>query len=162
MASGISAAATIRTGHNYGSKNFKELRLSADSNYHIVLAFMTVTAIIFVALNQYLPWIYTTDRSVVIIASQLLIIAGFFQLFDGAQVVGLGVLRGLGDVNIPTIITFLAYWVVGLPIGYYFGIILGIGANGIWFGLTLGLLVSATLLYIRFNKITTTLQAQNI
>jgi len=49
----------------------------------------------------------------------LLIIAGFFQLFDGTQVVGLGVLRGIGDVNVPTIITFLSYWVIGIPLGYY-------------------------------------------
>jgi multidrug resistance protein, MATE family len=154
MASGISAAATIKTGNNFGRKNFKELRLSAISNYHIVLAFMTLTAILFIVLSPYLPWIYTTDRAVISIAAQLLIIAGFFQLFDGTQVVGLGVLRGIGDVNIPTIITFIAYWVVGLPVGYFLGIVLGLGANGIWYGLTLGLLISAGLLFIRFHIIT--------
>jgi len=151
MASGISAAATIRTGNNFGKKDFKELRLSAISSYHIVLGFMLFTAIVFVVGNQFLPYMYTEDRSVVVIAAQLLIIAGFFQLFDGAQVVGLGILRGMGDVNIPTLITFLAYWVVGLPVGYYLGIMLHMGANGIWYGLTLGLLVSAGLLFIRFH-----------
>ena len=151
MASGISSAATIKTGNNFGKEDFMNLRLSAISSYHIVLGFMAVTAILFIGLNQYLPWIYTTDQSVIAIASQLLIIAGFFQLFDGTQVVGLGVLRGIGDVNIPTVITFIAYWIIGLPIGYYLGISLNMGANGVWYGLTAGLLVSSGLLFLRFQ-----------
>ncbi|MEO8794817.1 MAG: MATE family efflux transporter [Daejeonella sp.] len=158
MAGGISAAATIKTGNNFGTRNFVQLRLSAISSYHIVLLFMSIAAILFVGLNQLLPWIYTSDTSVIAIAAQLLIIAGFFQIFDGAQVVGLGVLRGMGDVNIPTLITFIAYWVIGLPVGYLVGIQLGYGANGIWFGLTLGLLVSAGLLFIRFQKFSKKLQ----
>ncbi len=150
MASGISAAATIKTGNNLGREDFLQLRLSAISSYHIVLVFMGIMAIIFAIFNRNLPYIFTSDQSVITIAAQLLIIAGLFQLFDGAQVVGLGVLRGMGDVNIPTIITFLAYWVLGLPVGYYLGIVLKMGANGIWYGLTLGLLVSASLLFMRF------------
>ena len=151
MASGISAAATIKTGNNFGIKDFLNLRLSAISSYHIVLVFMSLTAVIFAGFNQHLPWIYTSDQAVINIAAQLLIIAGIFQLFDGTQVVGLGILRGIGDVNIPTLITFVAYWIIGLPVGYYLGISLGMGANGVWYGLTLGLLVSAGLLFIRFN-----------
>ena len=151
MASGIAAAATIKTGNSFGRKNFDELRLSANSNYHIVLVFMLVTAFLFIGLNQLLPLIYTTDETVVMIASQLLIIAGVFQLFDGAQVVGLGILRGMGDVNIPTIITFVAYWIIGLPLAYILGINFSMGANGVWYGLTLGLLASATLLFLRYR-----------
>lgn len=151
MASGISAAATIKTGNSFGRKDFNELRLSANSNYHIVLVFMLVTALLFIGLNQILPLIYTTDRTVVMIASQLLLIAGVFQLFDGAQVVGLGILRGMGDVNIPTIITFIAYWIIGLPVAYVLGIKFSMGANGVWYGLTLGLLVSAALLFLRYR-----------
>lgn len=151
MASGVSTAATISAGHNYGKKNFTQLRLSAVSNYHIMLVLMSTTALIFIILNKFLPWLYTSDESVIVIAAQLLIIAGFFQLFDGAQVVGLGILRGIGDVNIPTIITFIAYWIIGLPCGYYFGIASELGVLGIWYGLTLGLLVSAGLLFFRFH-----------
>lgn len=151
MAGGISAAATIRTGNNFGKEDYLNLRLSAISSYHIVLIFMAVAALLFAGLNQYLPLIYTSDKAVINIAAQLLIIAGFFQLFDGTQVVGLGILRGLGDVNIPTFITFIAYWVIGIPIGYFLGIYMGWGANGIWYGLTLGLLVSAALLFARFH-----------
>jgi MATE family multidrug resistance protein len=151
MAGGISAAATIKTGNNFGKEDYLNLRLSAISSYHIVLVFMAIAALLFAGLSQYLPLIYTSDKAVINIAAQLLIIAGLFQLFDGTQVVGLGILRGLGDVNIPTFITFVAYWIIGIPVGYFLGIYLEMGANGIWYGLTLGLLVSAALLFARFH-----------
>jgi MATE family multidrug resistance protein len=153
MASGISAGAAIKSGNYFGAGHHQNLRLSAISNYHIVLAFMSVTALIFTFGRHLLPWIITSDRAVIDIAAQLLIIAAFFQLFDGAQVVGLGILRGMGDVNIPTIFTFLAYWVVGLPVGYLLGIKLNLGVNGVWYGLTLGLATASVLLFIRFNFI---------
>lgn len=152
MASGISAAATITTGNSFGKKDFNELRLSANSNYHIVIAFMLITALLFIGLNSLLPLIYTTDSAVIAVASQLLIIAGLFQLFDGTQVVGLGILRGIGDVNIPTVITFIAYWIVGLPVAYLLGVSFSLGANGVWYGLTLGLLVSSFLLFGRYRQ----------
>lgn len=158
MASGVSAAATIRSGTSFGSRDFINLRHSAISSYHIILAFMALTAVLFISFNNVLPWLYTSDQSVIVIAAQLLVIAGVFQLFDGTQVVGLGILRGIGDVNIPTFITFIAYWIVGLPLAYYLGIPLGLGANGIWYGLTLGLMVSAILLFMRFQFISKKLQ----
>lgn len=114
MASGIASAATIKTGNNFGKANFTDLRRSAIASYHVILLFMTVTAGLFIVANNFLPYIYTEDVAVINIAAQLLIIAGFFQLFDGTQVVGLGVLRGVGDVNIPTLITFIAYWIIGI------------------------------------------------
>lgn len=152
MASGIASAATIKTGNNFGKNNFNDLRKSAIASYHVILLFMSCTAIIFMLANNLLPFIYTSDLKVVAIASQLVIIAGFFQLFDGTQVVGLGVLRGIGDVNIPTFITFLAYWVVGIPVGYVLGFHFGLGVNGIWYGLTLGLLTASILLFLRFQN----------
>jgi MATE family multidrug resistance protein len=158
-ASGISAAAAIRSGYSYGKGDFSTLRDSAVSSYHIVVAFMAFTAFIFILLHSWLPWIYTSDHAVITVASQLLVVAGFFQLFDGAQVVGLGILRGMGDVNIPTLITLFAYWILGLPVGYLLGFTFGMGANGIWYGLTAGLLISALLLYLRFRKISEKLAA---
>jgi MATE family multidrug resistance protein len=151
MASGIGAAAAIKSGNYFGVNDHRNLRLAAISNYHIVLLFMSLTAVIFALGRHLLPWIITSDKEVIGIASQLLIIASFFQLFDGAQVVGLGVLRGMGDVNIPTVITFLAYWVIGLPIGYLLGIVLNLGVYGVWYGLVLGLGTASILLFVRFN-----------
>lgn len=151
-ANGVSAAAAIKSGNYFGAKNFTDLRHSAIASYHIALGFMTFTALIFLAFNHWLPWIYTSDENVIAIASQLLIIAAVFQLFDGAQVIGLGVLRGMGDVNRPTLITFLAYWVVGIPAGYILGLHFKFGVYGVWYGLVLGLLTAAVLLYLRFQK----------
>jgi multidrug resistance protein, MATE family len=152
-ASGIAAAAAIKSGNFFGAKQHRDLRLSAISNYHIVIIFMSMTALLFTLGNHLLPWMYTSDKAVIAIAAQLLIIAAFFQLFDGTQVVGLGILRGMGDVNIPTIITLIAYWVVGLPVGYVLGIQFKMGVTGVWYGLVLGLLTSSLLLFIRFQSI---------
>lgn len=157
IASGVASAATIKTGNNLGSNRLDDLRKSAIASYHVILVFMSCTAVLFIAAHNFMPYIYTSEIKVIEIAAQLLIIAGFFQLFDGTQVVGLGVLRGLGDVNIPTVITFLAYWVVGIPVGYILGFHFGLGANGIWYGLTFGLLTASILLFLRFQNKTRTL-----
>jgi len=156
MASGLSAAAAIKSGNYFGNNEHQQLRHSAISSYHIVLVFMCFTAFVFTVFNHLLPWMYTSDRVVINIAAQLLIIAAIFQLFDGTQVVGLGILRGMGDVNIPTLITFLAYWVVGLPIGYVLGLKMHFGVQGVWYGLVLGLMVSSILLFFRFQFISKT------
>lgn len=152
VASGVASAATIKTGNNFGRKNQLELRSSAIASYHIILVFMGVTALLFITLNSQLPYLISNDKAVVDIAAHLLIIAGFFQLFDGTQVIGLGVLRGLGDVNMPTFITFFAYWVVGIPIGYLLCFHFNMGVNGIWYGLTFGLLTASVLLFLRFQN----------
>src|SRR5690606_15925754 len=154
MASGIASAATIKTGNSYGNLNFYRLRKFATVSYHLVIAFMVVCALVFAIFNQYLPLIITQDSQVIALASQLLIIAGLFQLFDGTQVVGLGTLRGIGDVNIPTFITFFAYWIIGLPVAYILGTTPAIGVKGIWYGLTIGLLTSSILLYWRYKRVT--------
>jgi MATE family multidrug resistance protein len=153
VSSGVAAAATIKSGNYFGVNDHKTLRTSALSHYHIVIVFMCCSALLFSLGNHFLPYIYTTDKAVINIASQLLIIAALFQLFDGTQVVGLGILRGMGDVNIPTIATFLAYWVVGIPVGYILGLKLGLGVKGVWYGLVLGLMASSMLMYLRFRYI---------
>ena len=154
MASGMASAAGIKSGNHFGAKNYTNLRASAIASYHIVIVFMSITALVFVVCNQWLPWIVTSDTRVIAIAAHLLIIAAVFQLFDGTQVIGLGILRGMGDVNIPTLITFLAYWVIGLPLGYWLGLYLRMGATGVWYGLVAGLAVASVLLYLRFTSTT--------
>ncbi|MRG48891.1 MATE family efflux transporter [Chitinophaga sp. SYP-B3965] len=160
MASGISAAAGIRSGNNLGKGNFMDLRRSAIASYHMVLVLMGCAAVFFMVFKQLLPSFYIQDDAVIHIASGLLVIAAFFQLFDGTQVVGLGVLRGLGDVKAPTIITMLAYWGLGIPVGYILGIKLNYGVYGVWWGLLLGLLVASVLLFFRFQSITRKLEQQ--
>jgi MATE family multidrug resistance protein len=116
-------------------------------------AFMGISALFMVVLNRYLPTWYIDDREVIDLASKLILIAALFQISDGLQVVGLGALRGMSDVRIPTWFTLLAYWILALPVGYVFGIVLDFGAGGVWFGLLTGLSVTAVLLIYRFRKI---------
>lgn len=114
-------------------------------------------AIGFVLLKDELPWIFTTDLEVIKIASSLLVVAGFFQLSDGLQAVILGGLRGLQDVNIPSVITFIAYWIIGFPVCYYLGTEINLGTFGIWIGLLTALTSSAIMLFIRFNYLSNNL-----
>lgn len=94
---------------------------------------------------------YIDNAEVIFLAAQLLIVAALFQLSDGLQVVILGALRGLQDVKFPTLICFIAYWIIGFPISYILGKEEMLGSMGIWYGLLAGLSASALMLYIRFN-----------
>jgi MATE family multidrug resistance protein len=105
--------------------------------------------LIFLIFNDFLAS-YVKDDQVVALAAELIIWGGIFQLFDGVQAVSVGILRGIADVNVPTVITFIAYWVVGLPMCYFLGFVLDLKHIGIWIGLTSSLFVSASLLSWRF------------
>jgi MATE family multidrug resistance protein len=153
MASGLSAAASVRVGNQSGLKNKEGVRTAGFSAFVIVMVFMGLMATSFILLRNYLPSLFTKDADVINIASSLLVIAAFFQLSDGIQVVGLGALRGVKDVKIPTVITLIAYWVIGLPMSYVFGFKLNMGVQGIWYGLSIGLTFAAILLFLRFNHV---------
>ncbi len=154
IAVGLGVTATIRVGNQKGLKNFTELRRVSISIFLQVFIIECFFALAFILLKDILPLIYIDHDTVVNTAASLLLIAGLFQLSDGFQVVVLGALRGLQDVRIPTFITFIAYWVVGFPISFVLGKVLGFGSQGIWIGLLVGLSVSAVLLYLRFNYLT--------
>ena len=157
VAMGLSVAATIRVGNQKGFKAFGELKRIALSVFLLTLLLDVVFAGFFVAFSEWLPWLYldsTTGLDTFVVAElagSLLFIAAFFQIFDGAQVVALGSLRGLQDVLIPTWITFLAYGLIGVPIMLYLSIEANMGSRGVWIGLCLGLVVSSLLLYLRFR-----------
>lgn len=153
MASGISAAASVRVGNYLGVNNREGVRIAGYSAFVIVLLFMSVSAVCMIALKNVLPTLFSEDMDVTAIASSLLIVAAFFQLSDGTQVVGLGALRGVKDVKIPTIITLVAYWIIGLPMSYVLGFMLDMGVMGVWYGLSLGLTVAAGLLFWRFSYV---------
>jgi MATE family multidrug resistance protein len=148
---GISAAGGIRVGNEVGKKDIFEVRKAGFTAIIMGASVMFICGIIFITFNKFLPTLYIDDEAVIKIASSLLIIAAIFQVSDGTQGVGIGVLRGLMDVKIPTLITFVAYWVIALPIGYVLGFIFNFGVQGVWVGLLLGLTASATMLTIRFN-----------
>ncbi|RUA34397.1 MAG: MATE family efflux transporter [Bacteroidetes bacterium] len=152
MATGISAAATVRVGNQLGQRDIPTMRIAAFTCFLMAIFFMAFTGLIFMVFNHLLPTFYTSDPAVISIAASLLIIAALFQLSDGIQVVGLGALRGMGDVKLPTLVTFMAYWVIGLPSGYLLAFVLDFGEQGVWYGLLIGLSVTAIILFIRFNN----------
>ena len=104
------------------------------------------------ALRHQLPYLFTIDESVVIIAAELLIVAAFFQVFDGLQVVMLGNLRGMADVKMPMVIAFVAYLGIGLPASWFFAFPLNAGPAGIWYGFLLGLGAAGILFFRRFRR----------
>lgn len=148
---GLSISGGIRVGNAVGEKNINRVRKAGFTSIFLALCVMAVSGLIFILLRNYLPTLYIDDKTVISIASSLLIIAALFQLSDGVQAVGIGILRGLTDVKIPTLITFVAYWIVGLPTGYFLAFVLGWNVQGIWIGLLAGLTTSAILLTLRFN-----------
>lgn len=152
---GFSIATTIMAGNRFGEKNYVELRNVGINNLKIVFIFMTLCGIIFIAGRNILPTFFTQkeDVEVIILASKLLIIAALFQLSDGLQILALGVLRGMQDVKIPSIITFVAYWIITIPLGYYLCVTREMGAYGMWIALGIGLTISASLLIRRFLKL---------
>ena len=161
IAVGLGVASTVRVGNQKGLKNYVELRRIAYSNFLLILIIMFTFSIGFMLLKDILPWVFTTNLEVVNIASSLLIIAGLFQLSDGLQAVILGGLRGLQDVKIPSIISFIAYWIIGFPICFYLGKEEAFGALGIWIGLLTSLTCSAIMLFLRFNYLTNKLIREN-
>lgn len=100
--------------------------------------------------------LYSTDSDVVRRAVELLYLAAIFQLSDGLQVSAAGALRGLKDTRVPMLVTVLAYWAVGLPLGYWLGFRAGLGAPGMWGGLIAGLTIASVLLPWRFSRLTKT------
>ncbi len=167
---GLNVAAMIRVGNQKGLSDFISLRRIAFSIFLLVILIEIVFAFMFFTLRDWLPTIYLDtenvaklmeNQEVIMIASELLIIVALFQIFDGLQVVILGALRGMQDVKIPTIMTFIAYWLIGFPTCYYLGLHTPLKSTGIWIGLLSGLASAAIMLYIRFNYLTKKLIANN-
>lgn len=160
---GLGVAAMVRVGIQKGLRNYRELRRIAKSIFLLTFLLEIGFAALFLLGRRWFPTLYldvddisnlADNTEVITLAAQLLLVAAFFQISDGIQVVVLGALRGLQDVKIPTFITFVAYWAVGFPVMYYLGLNTELGSTGIWFGLLAGLTASAILLYIRFDYLT--------
>ncbi len=143
---GISMAAVTRVGNLIGAGRPEAAQRAAWVALAMGAGAMCVAAVSFVLLRGLLPRVYTADLEVLAIAATLLPIAGAFQLFDGTQVVGGGILRGMGRTRPAAVFNLLGYYVLGLPVAYYLAFEAGMGVTGIWWGLTLGLMIVAGLL----------------
>ena len=163
VASGLSVSAAIRAGNQKGLKNYKELERISLSILLLGICFASIFSLVIYLLRDYLPYIYIDINNqenyfenirIVSIASKLFIIVAIFQLVDSAQVIVLGTLRGMQDVKIPTIIVFIAYWIIGFPISFILGDESLMAESGIWIGLLSGLTFSSLFLYLRFLYLT--------
>ncbi|MBS2213515.1 MATE family efflux transporter [Carboxylicivirga mesophila] len=151
MSSGLASATTIKVSIFRGQKNYLALKHSAFASIHLVLMFMTGMGILFLTLRYWLPGLFIDDREVIEIAAGLMVVAGLFQIFDGVQVVALGILRGLEDVVMPVIGAGIAYWLISLPVGYLSAFIFSAGPVGIWIGYLAGLASAGIFLLTRFR-----------
>lgn len=152
VATGLSTGGSIAVGDAWGRKNKKDLIMSGKAALVMSVLFMGSTALLFATFNTFFVGLYIDDVLVGGMAANLLLIAALFQLSDGVQCVSLGILRGINDTKVPTIFTVIAYWVIGIPIGWLLAKYFNLGLYGIWFGLSLGLTFSAIVLSIRFIK----------
>jgi MATE family multidrug resistance protein len=146
---GVAMAMTVRVGEVVGAQETHRLHRVVAGGWLFAVGFMSVSMIAFLLAGRVIAGWFIRDDAVVVIAAQLLAVAGLFQLFDGLQVVSAGALRGIGDVRVPAGLSLLAYWGIALPLGGVLGLLWKQGPVGVWLGLATGLGVAAVALGVR-------------
>ncbi len=149
---GLSQAGSIRVSHAFGTTNWKRISVIGKSTVVLALIYGAVCCILFAVFKQQLPLLFNHEENVISIAAALLLFAAAFQIPDAIQATSAGLLRGIKDVNVPTLFIFIAYWVLGIPLGYLAAFQFGMAEKGIWIGFISGLSFSAIFLTIRFLK----------
>lgn len=149
---GLAMAVTIRVGHSIGAKEPERCMKILIGGHATSLMAMGVTATAFLFAGEAIASQFTRDPEVIALTVSLLFYAAAFQIFDGAQVISMGALRGIKDVNIPTAIIFTSFWIIGIPFGAWLAFYGGQEATGMWMGLATGLAIAAVVLTIRLVK----------
>jgi multidrug resistance protein, MATE family len=149
---GIAMATTVRVGQAVGRRDPGGVRWAAGGGYAITALTQVCSALLLLLAAEPIARAYTADPDVVRLAAQLMLFAAIFQLSDGLQAASGGALRGLKDTRVPMLITVVAYWGIGMPVGWWLGLRQGGGAPGMWVGLIIGLSVAALLLTWRFLR----------
>ena len=147
---GLAMAITVRVGNAVGRGDAEGVRYAGFCGIGLTLLTQVVSAGLMLGLPHVIASLYTRDTAVIALATQLIVLAGVFQFSDGIQVASNGALRGLKDTRAPMAMTLFAYWVIGMPFGWWLAFRQGLGARGMWMGLVAGLSVAAVLLFIRF------------
>jgi MATE family multidrug resistance protein len=149
---GVSTAAAVLVGHAVGRGDAAEARRAAAAGLLCGVGFMALSAAVMLAAPGALARLYTTDAAVAALAASLIPIAGVFQVFDGVQVVSIGILRGVADTRTPMLVNVLGFWLVGLPVSATLGFATAAGPRGLWWGLTAGLVLVAMILLARARR----------
>lgn len=146
---GVGSATAVFVGRAVGARDEPAVRRYAIAGLVCGVGFMCVSAAVFLIFPRALAGLYSRDAEVVALAAGLIPIAGLFQVFDGTQVVASGILRGIGDTRFPMLASALGFWLVGLPASLLLGFSARLGAEGLWWGSLVALMVVATLLLYR-------------
>jgi MATE family multidrug resistance protein len=154
VALGVSMAVGMRTSAAVGAGEHARLRPIWIGGAAMGAALGVAVTATFLLWGHAIASYFISDPQVIAIATSLLVVAAVFQIFDGNQVINSAALRGLTDVKVPAVITFVAYWLIALPLGYLLGIRWGYGPAGIWWGLAAGLAAAAVMLGLRFVRLT--------
>jgi len=151
---GIASSTTIRVSSLLGENKIEEMKQAGWAAIHLVILMVIIIGLGFLLFRNQLPTLFSEDPLVIALAAQFIVVMLIYQLFDGLQIVFGSILRGMSDVNIPTIYTFIAYFLVSLPTGYLCAFTLGLGEVGIWWGLPVGLGTASVLFMFRFIRLT--------
>jgi MATE family multidrug resistance protein len=149
---GVSSAAAVIVGHAVGRGDAEGVRRATVASLAVGAGFMLCTGALFIFAPEPLAGLYTPDTAVLALAALLLPLAGVFQVFDGLQVVAIGLLRGLGDTRMPMIVNVIGFWCIGMPVSLWLGFGLDYGAVGLWWGLVVGLIIVAVFLIARVRQ----------
>lgn len=149
---GLAMAITVRVGNAVGRGDAAGVRYAGFCGIGLTLVTQLVSAGLMLSLPHVIASLYTRDATVIALATQLIVLAGIFQFSDGIQVASNGALRGLKDTRVPMALTLFAYWIIGMPVGWWLAFRHGLGARGMWMGLVAGLSVAAVLLFTRFLR----------
>ncbi|MBS7289644.1 MAG: MATE family efflux transporter [Bacteroidales bacterium] len=153
VACGIGAAATIRVSHQFGAGKRVETLMAGKASVHMGIFYMSSCALLFILLRNFLPYIYTSDPEVIAYASRLILVLSLYQISDAVQLTSMASLRGLKDTKRPMMYAAMSYYGIAIPAAYLLGFVFGVGPEGVWYGLLLGLTVAAVLFYTRFCRI---------
>ena len=149
---GIGAATTVRVSHQLGALDLDAARKAGSASVHLCLVYNALAGTLLIVFRHAIAGVFTSDPAVIQIGGRLLIMAGIFQVSDGLQTVGAGILRGLTDVKIVMFYAFIAYICINIPFGYILGFVFHFGAVGVWAAFIFGLSVAAVLFRLRCRK----------
>lgn len=148
----IAAATAVKVGHAFGENDPKKVRIFAEVSLKSALTYTITMALIFYLFPKPILSIFSTDEAVLLWGARLIFLVCCFQLFDGAQVIISGILRGLSITRAPSVAIFIGYWIIGIPLGYYLGFYKGYEAEGFWIGLAVSLALVAGMLGVILRK----------